>query len=1140
MPSDLSNDVKRTTHLGRRAAVVMTGCVCWMLCVGLVSALAAEKPFSDGKSATITNAIQVRRLSVEESLRAIPVHLSGVVTYSDSDWNMLFVQDASTGIYLNQSDARQRLSAGQSVEIDGFTDPGNFTPVVSEARVLVKGDGVLPKPAVTSIRALSDGAADGNWVEIRGTVGSVSVEAGHLTMLHVQEGNCWIKVLVQTAPEASLQNLVNARVSIRGVCAVSANERRQVATVKLFVPGSEFVRVEEPPSHDRFAMPVRNIRDVSGSGAAGNGTNLMRVQGVVQKSSGGRSFVIADRTGRIDIETSQTNDLKPGLLIDAIGSPDRRRGRPILNEVKFRRIGAGQPDPLALTNSTPATRLLTTVRQVRALKPDEAAVAWPVRIRCVVTCYYRDWATLFVQDATAGIYVNLDGHTLDLELGQWIELEGVTAPGDFAPIIAQPRFRDLGRAPLPPAAMYPLKAVDSGIMDSQWLQMSGTVHSVELQDGHLTLNVVDDGAEFEVLIGHPPSQPVPDFLVDAKVRLNGVCATIFNQKRQLVGVRLFVPNLDFVTPEQSPPMDPFSRPVHAIGSLLQFASAEEAQHRLRVQGTVTLNRPKEFFYIQDETGGLLVKTVEEAAVKVGDRLDVVGFAQTGNYTPVMTRANFRKLPAGNPPAAVSVTAERALSADFDKDIFDAKLVRIEGRLLDLTVISSEKILTLQQGGMVFKASLSVDATGRPGPALPIGSSLELTGVCSVQVDSSRFPKSFQIYLRSPGDLTVLQTPSWWNARHTLWVLAALAIVLFGSLAWVGSLRNQVRQRTGQLHAEIEEHKRTEVALEEKTGLLRREVEQRQRAQAELEGERVILKKEIEERKRAELEVEKSHKDLVSASRQAGMAEVATGVLHNVGNVLNSVNVSASLIADQLRKSKTVNVRKVASLLAEHTADLGEFLTTHPRGKELPRYLGHLADHLDAEHSGVLAELDLLKKNIEHIKDIVSVQQSYARVSGVSETVKVTDLIEDTLRMNAGALLRHEVQVVREYDSHVTEISVDKHKVLQILVNLVRNAKHACEDSGRAEKRVNVRVTNGDDRVRIAVADNGVGIPAENLTRIFSHGFTTRKDGHGFGLHSGALAARELGGHLHVHSDGPDLGAVFTLELPLRSPNAPHK
>jgi len=178
----------------------------------------------------------------------------------------------------------------------------------------------------------------------------------------------------------------------------------------------------------------------------------------------------------------------------------------------------------------------------------------------------------------------------------------------------------------------------------------------------------------------------------------------------------------------------------------------------------------------------------------------------------------------------------------------------------------------------------------------------------------------------------------------------------------------------------------------------------------------------------------------------------------------------------------------------------------------------------------LVELASLRDNLEHIKDTVAMQQSYAKLCGVTETVAVVDLVEDSLRLNAGAFVRHGVTLQREF-GEVPPITVDKHKVLQILVNLVRNAKYACDESGKSDKLITLRVEKAPAGVRICVIDNGVGIPAENMSRLFTHGFTTRADGHGFGLHSGALAAQELGGSLRVSSEGPGRGAMFILELP---------
>ena len=292
---------------------------------------------------------------------------------------------------------------------------------------------------------------------------------------------------------------------------------------------------------------------------------------------------------------------------------------------------------------------------------------------------------------------------------------------------------------------------------------------------------------------------------------------------------------------------------------------------------------------------------------------------------------------------------------------------------------------------------------------------------------------------------------------------------------------------------------------------------------------------ITDRKEAELELERTHKQLLDASRFAGMAEVAANVLHNVGNVLTSVNVSANLVSECVRDAKVAGLGRAAAMLKEREKDLAAFLTTDERGRKLPAYLTQLAEHLQGNQKLALKELAALRDNIEHIKETVAMQQSYAKLCGVSEIVAVNSLIEDSLRMNAAALARHGVSVNRETDAGVSSISVDKHKVLQILVNLIRNAKYACDDTERQDKQITIRVNALGQRVRIAVIDNGVGISPDNMSRLFRHGFTTRKTGHGFGLHSGALAAKELGGSLTAHSDGLGCGASFTLELPIEPP-----
>ena len=291
-------------------------------------------------------------------------------------------------------------------------------------------------------------------------------------------------------------------------------------------------------------------------------------------------------------------------------------------------------------------------------------------------------------------------------------------------------------------------------------------------------------------------------------------------------------------------------------------------------------------------------------------------------------------------------------------------------------------------------------------------------------------------------------------------------------------------------------------------------------------------------KKAEVELEAAHERLIETSRLAGMAEVATDVLHNVGNVLNSVNVSCSLAVDRVKASKAASLFKVSALLEENRGRLGEFLLHDPRGQQIPGFLAALAEHFTGEQSALLQELEQLRENIAHIKQIVAMQQSYAKVAGVTETVSAAQLVEDALHINGSALARHTVKVRREFEES-PPIVTDKHRVLQILVNLMSNAKYALDDSGRPDRLMTLRIGgDGDGHVKIQVSDNGVGIPPENLTRIFGHGFTTRRNGHGFGLHSSALAVRELGGSIQAQSEGLGKGATFTLLLPHNPPAQP--
>lgn len=288
---------------------------------------------------------------------------------------------------------------------------------------------------------------------------------------------------------------------------------------------------------------------------------------------------------------------------------------------------------------------------------------------------------------------------------------------------------------------------------------------------------------------------------------------------------------------------------------------------------------------------------------------------------------------------------------------------------------------------------------------------------------------------------------------------------------------------------------------------------------------------ISDRKAAEAEKDKLANQLQASARQAGMAEVATDVLHNVGNVLNSANVSVKLLSAELQSKTTEQLAKASEILEENRGDLAGFLSNDPRGKRFPEFFNKAVEKLKRERRNELSEIDALTKSIEHINTIVSMQQDFATKSGgSSEFVDPSDIVSDALKLSQASFLRHNIQLKQEVES-LSPVSMQKSQVMQILANLIKNAKDAVAENLPSERKIRIGLRRVGDMLRFEVQDNGVGIASENLTSIFQHGFSTKPEGHGFGLHSAANSAQEMGGSLTVESSGIGQGATFKLEIP---------
>jgi PAS domain S-box-containing protein len=440
--------------------------------------------------------------------------------------------------------------------------------------------------------------------------------------------------------------------------------------------------------------------------------------------------------------------------------------------------------------------VLKEVGQVRELSSEKAALGYPVQLHAVVTYADLSQGDFFVQDATAGIYVDPSQLTLPLRAGQHVEIEGKTGPGDFAPQIDNPRVRILGEVPLPVPRRVSGEEFASGIQDSQFVEVEGIIMSTGKSDGRLLLHVASSAVEFPVYV--LGQKPAPENLVGAAVRLRGVSSGVYNAKLQFTGAALMVPGFDNLLVERPAPADLFSVPLRPIHTVLHLSSQGAFGQRVRVQGVVNLQRLGRSIFISDGQQGVEVQTSQTTALKPGDRVDVVGFPAVGNYSPILKDAIFRKIGTGPPPKPVTVTAQQALAGNFDSE-----LIRIQGRLLDFGRQAGQRTLSISTGNLNFRAELEEATAGQALAHLRVGSLVQLTGICSIRADENRAPVDFGLLLRAPEDVVVIHQPPWWTLERALSLLGLTGLIILSGLVWVVMLKRRVQNQTETIRATLE-------------------------------------------------------------------------------------------------------------------------------------------------------------------------------------------------------------------------------------------------------------------------------------------------------------------------------------------------
>jgi signal transduction histidine kinase len=451
---------------------------------------------------------------------------------------------------------------------------------------------------------------------------------------------------------------------------------------------------------------------------------------------------------------------------------------------------------------------LTHADQIRSLTPEQASLGYPVHLRGVITMDAPS-PDFFVQDATAGIYVEGSvSPRYSHVLGEVVEIEGVTGPGKFAPVIRERNLRGLGNGTLPQAHLFPFSELANGQHDSQWAQVRGIVRSVAIdknswQETALAMRVASGGGEFNVRI---PLVREQDFSawVDSEVMIEGVCGSLYNNNRQLTGILFYVPRLSFIKVEAP-------APEVSLSTLLRFSPGEGARHRVRVRGVVGYQQRGNALFLQSQGKGLRVLTNQDTPLEIGDLVDVLGFPAMGDSAPMLEDAVFHRLSHEKAPEPVELN----ISVPWEQ--FDGAVVTVEAKLLNRQPQPDGLRLLLQHGDIFFDASLPAAISTDRLQSIPLNSEIRLTGICLVRSGGLwRVPQSFRLLLRVPEDVVVLTTPSWWNLRHTLWLLGITACVLLAVMAWVVHLGRRLREQMGIIRQKL----RSGAVLEERNRIAR--------------------------------------------------------------------------------------------------------------------------------------------------------------------------------------------------------------------------------------------------------------------------------------------------------------------------------
>ncbi|MGB7769061.1 MAG: ATP-binding protein [Verrucomicrobiia bacterium] len=1139
--------------------------------------------------AVITNMNEFWAIPLEEKGQPHRVRMDLLIYYCDTNWNVYWGDSDGLDTFLPLRGIPVSLKAGDEISIDGRILPVNQECFWDRTSVKILSESNEIKTLSAKGRLLDVVSLDKHFVEVDALVDSQSWTPNsqawvsmHVLKLGLLGDNLNFDAFVNVAnPEQVHPDLAGKFVRISGVYSETLDAFGKIASLTLWTPDLDHFKVIGSLQSDpRFSVPVT----ASENFAMADPKTLVCVAGVVRSQQPGQAVTIWDDSGQIRILTKQFHPLQRGDYVEAVGYPAVQGLDRILRDGLFRLTTNNVADGYG--NSTNHARL-RLADQVRGLDEENIARHLPVTIEGVVTWVDPRRGFIFVMDSSGGIRV-MRPHLLGgrrFVPGMLVKVDGVAAAGEFAPVITNAVARQTGTMVLPDdAPLISLEQALTGTADGRWVQMRGYVRKVTDLARITELQLVAPGGEFTVRLPRDESLKT---LQGSVMLACGVCVVDANARRQLTGIEVWSPGIEDIQVEQTAPADVFALPMRSIASLRQFNLFNTLNERVHTAGSVTLNLPGHYLYVQDGDSSILALSEQtDPPLHPGDRVEVVGFSGNDSGNFVLREAVYRRISAGSEPVPVQLSTEQTVNEDLD-----GLLVRAEGLLLDVVEKPDETRLVIQWKGVIFEAKL--DQPGKFAGGKPeLGSKLALTGVYRIQRDEYGKPHSFLLNLRDGSDVRVLAPPPWWTLRRLLLALAGVGLISLLALLWTEETR---RKNSQLLRAQVElkaAHDKLEERVLERTRNLQEANEALRRSEERFvkafraSPVPLLLQSARDQRF---VDVNESFLHLTGFKREEVLEQTPAGLKlfsqpetgREISDALSAKRLVRNLqteLAIRNGKPLTVLVSAEAFELESQShflmsiQDITERINVENQLRQAQKMevVGQIAAGIAHDFNNILtviqghAEIQLnVEKLDESLADSLrEISRAAARAASLTRQLlafsrkqmlqrrplDVRESLNNTSKMLRRIIGEH-ISLRIECAENLPPVFADAVNFEQIIINLAVNARDAMPRGGPLTITAGLAVIDAKylERepdavigtfIRLSVADEGIGMDETVRSKIFEPFFTTKDVGKGTGMGLATVygIVKQHQGWIEVESK-PGAGSVFKVFLPVAEQEA---